>query len=219
MCLILPADYIFDKPHPLRMQPASAVNDLHFDWIDRDHPDRESIQRFISDVFRERFGAQVQYFSDVLVGSRDADGQWNAAVGLSAINQRVAFLEQYLDRPVEQIISLMQSNDPHSRPVSRTDIVEFGYLAATRPGAVRALIMHLAPFLRARQVRWIVFTGTRSLFNSFAKFDYKPTVMAPADPSKLNGAQALWGTYYDSSPNVMYGDVDAAYESFYQPSH
>jgi len=201
------------------MQPLSEVNDLYFDWIDRNHPDRESIECFISDVFRQRFGAQVQYFSDVLVGSRDADGQWNAAVGLSAINQRMAFLEQYLDRPVEQIISLMQSHDPHSRPVSRTDIVEFGNLAATRPGAVRSLILHLAPFLHASQARWIIFTGTRSLFNSFAKFDYKPTVIAPANPSRLNGAQASWGTYYDSSPNVMYGDVDAAYESFYQPSH
>jgi len=219
MCLFVPDNYLFNKNPSVRRLPASAVDPLHFDWIDRDHPDRESIQRFISDVFRERFGAEVQYFSDVLVGSRDADGQWNAAVGLSAIHQRVAFLEQYLDRPVEQIISLMQSHDPHSQPVSRADIVEFGNLAATRPGAVRALIMHLAPFLRARQVRWIVFTGTRSLFNSFAKFDYKPNVMAPADPSKLKGAQALWGTYYDSSPNVMYGDVEAAYESFYQPSY
>ena len=219
MCLMLSSHYLFDKYHPGRTTPEIAVNDLHFDWIDRGHPDRASIERFISGVFRDRFGAEVQYFSDVLIGSRDPDGEWNAAVGLSSITQRAAFLEQYLDQPVEQVITQLQTQGQRSQPVSRGDIVEFGNLAATRPGAVRALILHLAPFLRARHVRWIVFTGTRSLFNSFAKFDYKPTVIASADPSRLHGRQALWGTYYDSCPKVMYGDVDAAYARFYQQPH
>ena len=219
MCLILSSHYLFDKYQPGRLVSEIAVNDLHFDWIDRTHPDRASIERFISGVFRQRFGAEVQHFSDVLIGSRDPDGGWNAAVGLSSITQHSAFLEQYLDHPVEQIITQLQPQGPRSHPVSRADIVEFGNLAATRPGAVRALIRHLAPFLRARRVRWIVFTGTRSLFNSFAKFDYKPNVIAPADPSRLHGGQTLWGTYYDACPKVMYGDVDAAYARFYQQAH
>lgn len=219
MCLILPTSYVFDKSHPFRLSPSLPANDLHFDWIDRDHPDRESIEHFISEVFRNRFGAEVQYFSDVLVGSRDAGGQWNSAVGLSSIAQRPAFLEQYLDRPVEQIISVMQTDDPHRHPVARTDIVEFGNLAATRPGIARALILHLAPFLHARNVRWIVFTGVQSLFNSFAKLNYQPIAIAPADPQRLNATQDLWGSYYDASPKVMYGDVDAAYASLFQSSH
>lgn len=214
MCLILPTNYIFDKHHPARMGPSIAVNKLQLDWVDRDHPDRESIQRFIADVFRARFGADLRHFSDLLIGSRDVNGQWNAAVGLSSLAHGEAFLEQYLDRPVEQEISLRQPGHLHLNPVNRADIVEFGNLAATRPGASRALILHLAPFLRQRQVRWIVFTGMKSLFNSFAKFNYKPTVIASADPQKLNGDRALWGTYYDFSPAVMYGDVDAAYSRF-----
>lgn len=215
MCLISSSHSLFGPYYPGRMSPEIAVNDLHFYWIDRNHPDRSSIEGFISGVFRARFGAEVQYFSDVLIGSRDPDGAWNAAVGLSTITQRAAFLEQYLDDPVEQVIAQLQPQVPHSQSVSRADIVEFGNLAATRPGAVRTLILHLAPFLRARHVRWIVFTGTRSLFNSFAKFDYKPTVIASADPSRLNGGQVLWGTYYDACPEVMFGDVDAAYAHFY----
>lgn len=219
MCLMLSSHYLFDKYHPGRMTPEVAVNDLHFDWIDRSHPDRASIERFISGVFRARLGAEVQHFSDVLIGSRDPEGTWHAAVGLSSITQRAAFLEQYLDHPVEQIITKLQARGALSQPVSRREIVEFGNLAATRPGAVRALILHLAPFLRARHVRWIVFTGTRSLFNSFAKFDYKPTVIVSADPSRLHGEQALWGTYYDACPKVMFGDVDAAYARFNQQPH
>jgi hypothetical protein len=214
MCLILPENYIFDKHHPVRMRPSIVVNKLQFDWVDRDHPDRESIQRFIADVFRARFGADLRHFSDLLIGSRDINGQWNAAVGLSSLAHGKAFLEQYLDRPVEQEISLRQPGHVHLNSINRADIVEFGNLAATRPGASRALILHLAPFLRERQVRWIVFTGMKSLFNSFAKFNYKPIVIASADPQKLHGAQSLWGTYYDFSPNVMYGDVDAAYSRF-----
>lgn len=214
MCLILPINYIFDKHHPVRVRSSIAVNKLQLDWVDRDHPDRDSLQRFIADIFRARFGADLRHFSDLLIGSRDLNGQWHAAVGLSSLEHSKAFLEQYLDRPVEQEIALRQAGNSRRHAVNRADIVEFGNLAATRPGAARALILHLAPFLRQRQVRWIVFTGTRSLFNSFAKFNYKPIVIAPADPQKLQGAQSLWGTYYDASPKVMYGDVDAAESSF-----
>jgi hypothetical protein len=214
MRLLLPPSDIFDKAHPIRMRPSLPASDLQFDWIDRKHPDRESIQGFIADVFRARFGAELQHFSDLLMGSRDANGHWNAAVGLSSLANGKAFLEQYLEHPVEQEIALHQSRGQPLQPVNRADIVEFGNLAATRPGASRALILRLAPFLRARRIRWIVFTGTRSLANSFAKFDYKPAAIAPADPRKLNGAEALWGSYYASSPNVMYGDVEAAYARF-----
>lgn len=216
MQLTLPENYFFDKPRLTRSRSTSVLKDLQFDWIDRDHPDRESIQRFIANIFRARFGADLCHFSDLLIGSKDDSGQWNAAVGLTSLAKGQAFLEQYLDHPVEHEIALRQLNRRHIGEVRRSDIVEFGNLAATRPGASRALIMHLAPFLRARQVRWIVFTGTQSLFNSFAKFNYKPNVIAPADPAKLNGAETLWGTYYRHSPKVMYGDVDAAYVRFCQ---
>ena len=197
--------------HP-RQAFASEGAGHRVEWIDRAHPDRMDVQRFIADIFRRRHGAEIQYFTDVLIGCRDRDGKWAAALGFTPLACRGAFLEQYLDRPVEQVIARHEGPGNPRHPVSRWDIVEVGNLAAIRAGAARSLILLMTRYLHRRHFRWVVFTATRELANSFARLSFAPVAMAPADPRKLNGAANRWGTYYDNRPQVMYGDIDAAHE-------
>lgn len=196
-------------------EPVTSPEALSFTWVDAWHPDRSALESFISRVFMDCYGARLSSFHDTLIGCADGRGQWVAALGLSALAHRGAFLEQYLDAPVEQVIESAKSASPGARRVSRWDVAELGNLAAIRPGASRALILKMTQYLYRRHFRWVVFTATQGLVNSFAKLHYEPAVLAAADPAKLRGDQRSWGTYYQHNPRVMVGDIHAAYEKFF----
>jgi hypothetical protein len=57
-----------------------------------------------------------------------------------------------------------------------------------------------------------VFTATASLLNSFGRLRLQPSALAPADPSRLPDAGQQWGSYYDTQPQVMFGDIRYGYE-------
>lgn len=173
------------------------------------------MEQFISGVFRDRYQAELHSFHDVLIGCKDASGEWTAALGFSALAHRAAFLEQYLERPVEQVVETSKPSPEGSRRVTRWDIAEVGNLAALRPGASRALIVKMTEYLHRRHFRWVVFTATKSLVNSFSKLHYDPVELAVADPNRLSGDPHDWGTYYEHSPRVMVGDVHTAYAKFF----
>jgi hypothetical protein len=201
---------------PVRLRRAAEGPEAwSYSWIDPWHTDRTGIEAFISGVFDERYGATLSVFHDQLIGCRDAQGQWVAAVGFSALAHRAAFLEQYLDRPVEQAIEGARTRDPGQGRVCRWNVAEVGNLASTRPGASRALILKMTQYLHRRHFRWVVFTATQCLANSFTKLHYQPAVLAAADSGKLSGNPQDWGDYYRNNPRVMVGNVHTAYERFF----
>lgn len=187
---------------------------LRFEWIDRSHPERIGVERFIAEIFQRQYNARVHHYLDVLIGVRDPEGQWVAALGFSPLTNKRAFLEQYLDAPVEKLIR-SRTTDGLGGSVSRWDVVEFGNLAAIRPGASRAAILQMTQWLYLRRIRWVVFTATRHIQNSFARLNYNPVPIAYANPDRLIGAAADWGSYYDTDPQVMFGDVHAAHSRFF----
>jgi hypothetical protein len=187
------------------------VPEFQFEWIDRSHPNRASVESFIATVFARRYGAQVRYFSDVIIGSRDEEGRWIAAVGFSALSHHSAYLENYLDQPVEYLIAASVRSGQLFRRVSRWDIVEVGNLAAIRAGAASALILHMTRYLYRRHFQWVVLTATKELSNSFSRLGYQPTVITAADPNRLEGCGKSWGTYYESHPEVVFVDIGASY--------
>lgn len=163
---------------------------------------RDQIEAFIADSFRASYGAEISHFSEILLGQRDKSGRLIAALGYTPASSGALFLEHYLDRPVEDAISL------HSRsPVSRASVVEVGNLAALHPGAARTAIIHTTQLLNALGMRWVVFTATVSLLNSFSRLRLQPHVLADADPHRLPLGGAGWGRYYDTQPKVMFGDI------------
>lgn len=177
------------------------------EWVEQDHPERASLEAFIDAVYRKMYGAKLSHFCDTLVGCRDAQGAWIAAIGFSLAGKGDTFLEQYLDVPLENMVA-----NSIGAPVSRQQIVEVGNLAATRAGAARELIIHMTRQLHEQGLSWVAFTATRCLLNSFARLRIGVVTLAEADPRRLPGAGKNWGSYYATKPQVMFGDIRSGYE-------
>lgn len=180
-------------------------------FVGPQHQERASLQDFIADAFFNMYGAEVRQFCHTLVGCRDKGGRWVAALGFSLARDGTTFLEQYLDAPLESEIASRTGS-----PVSRHHIVEVGNLAATHAGAARELIVCMTRYLHQQGMAWVAFTATRALLNSFTRLRLKPAVLAEADPRRLPDGGRSWGTYYDTKPQVMFGDIRSGYAQLAQ---
>ena len=165
------------------------------------HP-RRAVEAFIQRRFSEQHEARVTHFMPSLLGLQAADGVLHGAVGLRGANEGALFLEQYLDAPIEQALR------PLFGPgIPREEIVEVGNLAADGRGTARRLIVELSGRLAEGGFRWVAFTGTPALLNSFQRLGLPLTRIAPADPARVGAQRSAWGRYYDLRPQVMVGEI------------
>lgn len=176
------------------------------EWVGPYHQERASLQDFIAEAFQKMHGAEVRQFCHTLVGCRDMDGRWVAALGFTLARDGKCFLEQYLDAPLEDEIASRTGS-----PVARAQIVEVGNLAACHAGAARELIVCMTRYLHQQGLAWVAFTATRGLLNSFTRLRLKPATLAEADPRRLPDGGKSWGNYYDTKPQVMFGDIRSGY--------
>lgn len=167
-----------------------------------DTPWRQALEGFIARRFADTHGARVRHFLPCLAGLRDAGGAVRGAAGLRAAQADRLFLERYLERPVETALG-----ERLGQPVPREAIVEVGNLAAEGSVSARLLIVALTDLLVGHGFRWVVFTGTPGLLNSFGRLGIELLPLGLADPAKMGAELADWGTYYASRPRVMAGDI------------
>jgi hypothetical protein len=163
---------------------------------------RRPFERFVARRFADRFGARVSRFMPELHGFVDADANLRAVVGLCPAASAALFLERYLDRPVEQMLSAAVG-----REVERSRIVEVGNLAIAGPSGVRALLRPLTARLAEAGYDWVVFTGTELLRNAFHRNGLAPVHLTEADPLRLGAEREDWGSYYAHRPAVMAGRI------------
>lgn len=182
--------------------PAHRLRPARLEPVPRSHPQRAAFEQFIAKRFLRAYGASVSHFLPNLLGVRDGLAQWQAAAGYAAAQAQELFLEQYLDRPVEQTLAAALG-----RPVTREGVVEVGNLAAASAGMARALIPELARHLHRLGYRWVVFTATHALRNSFKRLGLQPLPLAIADPARLPDGGKSWGSYYTQDPRVMAGRI------------
>ncbi|QOY96688.1 thermostable hemolysin [Massilia sp. UMI-21] len=187
---------------PRQVRPPRAV----LERFERNDAGRAELEAFIAAAFLDNYGARIVHFNDTLVGCRDPGGAWTAALGYSLAGEHPLFLEHYLDAPVEAEVGARLG-----RPVARAEIVEVGNLAALHPGAARALIIGTTGLLHGLGLQVVTFTATTSLLNSFGRLQLRPQVLAPADPARLPDGGQQWGSYYDTHPQVMFGDIQYGY--------
>ena len=183
------------RPRP-QLRPARLVP-MH-----STHPERRAFEQFIAERFSRAYGARLTHFLPHLLGVMDGLARWQAAAGYAAAGAQALFLEQYLDRPIEQALGAAVG-----RPIARGSIVEVGNLAAISAGMARALIPQLARHLHRMGYRWVAFTATRALRNSFHRLGLKPLPIAVADRARLADRGLSWGSYYDQDPVVMAGKI------------
>lgn len=168
---------------------------------------RDAAEAFIRERFATRYGASVRQFMPTLLQLEDDAGRVHGAVGVRGAAEDVLFLERYLDRPVEAELARRLGS-----PVGRARIVEVGNLAARGPGHARLLIVALTDLLVAHGFDWVVFTGTPEVLNSFRRLHLSPLPLGEADPARMGDELGDWGSYYDSHPQVMAGDIRAGHE-------
>lgn len=163
---------------------------------------RSLVENFIRDRFYERYDAHIQHFMPYLLALVDATGHLQGAVGLRSAASGPLFLERYLGQPIEREIALR-----NGRVLTRDEIVEVGNLGTLQAGHSRLLIVAVTDLLIAQGFRWICFTGTPSLLNSFRRLELSPLSLGEARADCLGVEQAHWGTYYATRPQVMAGDI------------
>lgn len=164
---------------------------------------RGAVEVFIKDCFSSAYGAALCSLMPHLFSLTTRRGEMVAAFGVRSALKDKLFLETYLDDAIERAIEGKAGAKPQ-----RERIVEVGNLAAIYPGAVRWMIVALTARLYGENYEWVVFTGTAALRNSFHKLGLRPVVIGPARPERLDaGERARWGSYYDTRPMVMAGNI------------
>lgn len=169
---------------------------------------RSRLEAFVRSRYFHYFGARITHFLPCLLGFEDEQGNARAAAGLRAATPSVElFLERYLSRPVEEELSAEIGIE-----VERREIIEVGNFASFGPGGARMLIATLTDVLDMLGFRWVVFTGTPMLLNSFQRLGLPLVFLGPADPACMGDELADWGSYYDSLPQVAATSVATCHQ-------
>nr|WP_294887866.1 thermostable hemolysin [uncultured Limnobacter sp.] len=186
------------------MKPVEYNTRQHHTWLLSviQEPCADSkIRQFIADIFMNHYGATIESYCDRLIGVCSPQGTMLAAAGYNLAEEGPLFLEQYLDSPLEQQIQQQLDMD-----ITRSEIAEVGNLAALQAGGARMLIELMTQRLHQEGRRWVAFTATKSLINSFHRMGLSPVILAPANPERVKNPNA-WGSYYLQNPYVAIGDI------------
>lgn len=164
---------------------------------------RLQVEAFIRHRFAQQYAANVHHFMPCLFGLESENGELLGAVGLRSAAQGPLFLERYLGQQTEIVIA----QSIGTLAPTREQLVEVGNLAANSAGAARLLIVAITDLLVAMGFRWVTFTSTPALLNSFQRLGLTPLALGPADPKCMGDELVDWGSYYESNPQVMAGDI------------
>jgi hypothetical protein len=168
--------------------------------------DRESIENYVKNNFKKEYGADVSAFSPQILTMR-CGTEYSAATGLQQAQKSPLNLESYLSDSIENTIA-----DKLSIHVQRQDIVEIGNLVATQRGASHLMFLLIAVILTRANKKLMVFTATSQVAKILKKLSFKTEILCQANPSEDTHKQ--WGTYYETNPHVLVGDLRQANELF-----
>jgi Thermostable hemolysin len=184
-------EFVMTKRYVLSEITASTVN--------IGDPSRKELEAFIHAVFKSAYGADITAFMPHLVALRDNNGVLMAAFGLKKASEGPLFLEQYLDEPIESLISKKLG-----KTIKRDEITKIGNLAVANPRNAGVLIAHVIQHSLDLGIEWCVATAHHSLQNGVVKGGRDVYPLFPADKARLSAAeQAKWGAYYNRVPQVI----------------
>ena len=194
---------VLESVEPLLSELAASI---HLDVVDAGHNDRAEAEGFVQRVFAQRYRADVRSFYPTLLRFRD-QGHPRAVVGFRAAAAGCLFAEQYLEEAAEELIG-----ERVGRAVSRNELAEVGSLALENSGDARWVIAATTCFLHALGYRWVLFTATRTLINTFQRLGLRPLALVSARPLLLDDKGEQWGNYYRAGPVVCAGNVASGYQ-------
>tara|TARA_R110002167_G_scaffold62754_7_gene177152 strand:- start:1445 stop:2134 length:690 start_codon:yes stop_codon:yes gene_type:complete len=202
--LPLAADKIDPPATPAsRVRRALTSRIIRFD--DPCQGERRRVEAFIEDSYLKAYGGHIGRHYPTLMSVQDDDGMIYAVVGFRVAGDEPLFLEQYLDGPVEAVIS-----DAIGTTLSRPQIVEIGNLASNGRGATIFLFAAMVRHLLSSGALFAVATASEELRGVFQKAGLGALRLATADPDRLIDHGLSWGDYYRTRPLVLAGSIAAA---------
>ncbi len=163
-------------------------------------PERGELEQFVSAAFQRKHEATVTSFMPTLLSFRDAAGALRGVVGLRGAGAERLYLEQYLERPVEEAIAAATG-----RSVARSEVVEVGNLAGANCRTAVRMVAALPAQLMSSGHRWIVFTATSAVREILLGFGAPLVELAQADSARIATGSDQWGRYYETDPRVFAG--------------
>lgn len=202
-----PEPCILESVQPLLLELKASV---HAEVITADHAGRAACEAFVHDVFAARYRADVQSFYPDLLEYRDGQRQ-RAVVGMRQASAGPLFAERYLGIPAEEAIG-----ERFGTAIPRDELVEVGNLALENPGDARWAIAATIQFLHELGYRWVLFTATRVLVNTFQRLGMRPMPLAAALPDSLGPQAQQWGDYYRTAPRVCAGPIASGFRKLHR---
>ncbi len=163
--------------------------------------ERPSIERYIATIFHAAYGATVMEYLPLLCGLQ-AEGSYQAALGLRGAGQAGLFCEQYLDDPVETWV-----RREFGRNVPRSQIMELGNLVSSQPGQSVFLYLLVVRALERAGVNYLLFAANRAVRYSIRRCGFSTRELGAAEAERLGPRAAEWGSYYQGQPRVLLGDL------------
>jgi hypothetical protein len=175
------------------------VNEITAHPVSLNAPCRGEVEGFIATVFKETYNANITQFMPELIALRDSQGVLMAAFGMRKAANEQLFLEQYLDIPIEVLMT-----ERLGKNISRDEITCIGNLAVANPRNAGVLIAHVIQHSLDIGIEWAVATAHHSLQNGLIKGGRDVYPLHLADKMRLSiTEQAVWGSYYDHMPQVV----------------
>jgi len=187
---------------PMRWLSRSLASMPDFQLYTAGSVSRKTVEDYIRDQFSVIYEAKISSFMPYLI-TMNCEGAISATAGMRPADQQPLFLEQYLEQPIEQSLSIQTRTT-----ISRHHIVEIGNLAATRRGSSQLLFLILTGLLAQTQFKWIVFTGNQQIAKSLQRLGVDLHNLGNADPDQLSlNRQSDWGSYYQGNPHVFCANI------------
>jgi len=187
----------------LRLKPAFSLNNPY-------SPQRPALETYIGQQFSDTYGATITEFLPLL-SSMECNGNISAVAGIRPARQTDLFVEQYLDAPIEVILSQLNQTS-----IDRSSIVEIGNLSATHRGATLLFFVVQIAMLHEAGIKWDVFAATNQVETIMSKLNFVSLDLGPADPSRLGDDASSWGSYYETQPTILATDITATMDNLRQ---
>jgi len=125
-----------------------------FDVIQPGDAEWDKVTGHIRATYVRAYGATIDSFMPKIMRVSNASGHYRAVMGFRLAGEERLFLENYLDDPIEDVISRYLG-----KPVNRSEIIEVGNLAEAEPGDARMALIGGTAYMWSLGCRWLVFTG------------------------------------------------------------
>nr|WP_284676574.1 thermostable hemolysin [Vibrio sinus] len=169
--------------------------------VEPSHPLWKEVTYQIRTRYKHAFGAVLCSFMPTFLVMMK--GQRIISIcGFQSAKYKPLFSEQYLSNSANAILSGI-----YGETVDRSKLVEFGQLSLFTKGTSPLHFYMIAEFLVEQGYEWAIFTATDPLHALMSKLGLKLEVIDRADKSQIPNADKIWGSYYQTSPRIVAGNI------------